>query len=381
MNTCKMCGKKGLFLKLNTDGFCSECQKLLSDLSAHNSFLDNTVNVPIEREMIFKAMSLGFEHGSISNSLLMRRLKTSLAESCEIIKILSNMGIIDSNSEFKPHRIVITKEDWYRIKPMLMKIGSTFDLSDPRFIVQLLEISMVLTQSRAKNNMLHSYAPKTSLSKTTPFPQAQTNSHKAQEYHIDNMNGYEFEDWCVDLLKNNGFKNIELTPRTNDKGVDILAEKDEIKYAIQCKCYSTDLGNQSIQEIVAGKTLYNCHVGVVMTNRHFTDGAILLAKANNVLLWDRETLNKLSNNRIAPIKSFSKVSFDDPLSYKAIELGFEYGYISSSMIMRKLKIGYIQSARIVDELELKGIVPPPEDNKPRPLLITYDEFLQMRTNN
>ena len=46
------------------------------------------------------------------------------------------------------------------------------------------------------------------------------------------------------------------------------------KYAIQCKCYSSDLGNSPVQEVHAGKSMYNCHVGVVMTNRHFTSGSV-----------------------------------------------------------------------------------------------------------
>ena len=77
---------------------------------------------------------------------------------------------------------------------------------------------------------------------------------------------------------------------------DILAEKNDVKYAIQCKCYSSDLGNSPIQEVHAGKSMYNCHVGVVMTNRHFTSGAKELANATGVLLWDRNKLLQMMEN-------------------------------------------------------------------------------------
>lgn len=107
---------------------------------------------------------------------------------------------------------------------------------------------------------------------------------------IDYMEGHEFEYWCADLLRKNGFINVEVTPGSGDQGVDILAEKDDIRYAIQCKCYTSDLGNTPVQEVYTGKAVYNCQVGAVMTNRYFTAGAKNAAAATGVLLWDRDKL-------------------------------------------------------------------------------------------
>lgn len=109
-------------------------------------------------------------------------------------------------------------------------------------------------------------------------------------YKMDHMEGHAFETWCADLLKKYNFENVEVTPGSNDQGVDIVALKDGIKYAIQCKCYSSDLGNGPIQEVNTGKAIYHCHVGVVMTNRHFTQGAIDASIATGTLLWDRDKL-------------------------------------------------------------------------------------------
>lgn len=110
---------------------------------------------------------------------------------------------------------------------------------------------------------------------------------------IDSMEGHEFEHWCAELLRKNGFSNIEVTQGSGDQGVDITADKDSIKYAIQCKCYSSNLGNTPVQEVCAGKYMYGCHVGVVMTNRYFTPGAHELAKATGVLLWDRDKIMEM----------------------------------------------------------------------------------------
>lgn len=113
---------------------------------------------------------------------------------------------------------------------------------------------------------------------------------------VDKMEGHDFEQWCGALLKENGFSAVEVTQGSGDQGVDVLAQKDGISYAIQCKRYSSDLGNTPIQEVNAGKAIYHCHIGAVMTNRFFTPGAKEAAKATGILLWDREKLIELINN-------------------------------------------------------------------------------------
>lgn len=110
---------------------------------------------------------------------------------------------------------------------------------------------------------------------------------------IDNMNGHDFESYCASILSKIGFINVSVTPGSGDQGVDVIAEKEGVRYAIQCKCYSSNLGNTPIQEVCAGKNMYNCHVGVVMTNRYFTDSAKQLAERNGILLWDREKLMQM----------------------------------------------------------------------------------------
>lgn len=109
---------------------------------------------------------------------------------------------------------------------------------------------------------------------------------------IDNMSshGLDFERFSVELLSKNGFKNVKQTQGSGDYGIDVLAEKDGITYAIQCKCYSSTVGNKAIQEAYSGKDFYKCMVAVVFTNNYFTKAAVETAKQNNVLLWDRDKL-------------------------------------------------------------------------------------------
>ncbi len=107
---------------------------------------------------------------------------------------------------------------------------------------------------------------------------------------IDAMEGHQFEAFCADVLSKNGYMDVEVTRGSGDQGIDIIAYKDGVKFGIQCKCYSSDVGNKAVQEAFSGKTYYKCHVGVVLTNRYFTRSAIELSKSNGILLWDRGTL-------------------------------------------------------------------------------------------
>lgn len=103
-------------------------------------------------------------------------------------------------------------------------------------------------------------------------------------------NGLEFESFIGNLLTKNNYHDVIVTQASNDYGIDVTATKEGIKYAIQCKYYTSPVGNTSIQEVVAGKNHYNAHIGVVATNNYFTKNAIELAKSNNIILWDRDKI-------------------------------------------------------------------------------------------
>jgi S-DNA-T family DNA segregation ATPase FtsK/SpoIIIE len=69
--------------------------------------------------------------------------------------------------------------------------------------------------------------------------------------------------------------------------------------------------------------------------------------------------------------------FDDLLP-QAVDVIFETGQASVSMLQRRLKLGYARAARIVDQMEQMGIVGPFEGSKPRALLITKEQWHEMQ---
>lgn len=110
---------------------------------------------------------------------------------------------------------------------------------------------------------------------------------------LDKMEGHKFEHYCADLLRDNGFLDVEVTQESGDHGVDILARKDDITYAIQCKCYSSNsVGNDAVQQANAGKSIYEKDIAVVLTNQYFTQQAKDEATHLGVKLWDRNKLRQ-----------------------------------------------------------------------------------------
>ena len=102
----------------------------------------------------------------------------------------------------------------------------------------------------------------------------------------------EYESIVATNLSNLGFI-TRTTSISGDFGVDILAEKNGISFAIQCKMYSAPVGINAVQEISSGRIHYKQDYGVVVSNASFTKAARELAKTNNIILLKDNELDKL----------------------------------------------------------------------------------------
>ncbi len=67
---------------------------------------------------------------------------------------------------------------------------------------------------------------------------------------------------------------------------------------------------------------------------------------------------------------------EDELLPRAVEIFIETGHASISLLQRRLRVGYARAARLMDIMERKGIVGGYEGSKPRPVLITLEQFKQ-----
>ena len=115
----------------------------------------------------------------------------------------------------------------------------------------------------------------------------QTESSKPHK-NVKDMTGIEFEGYCAEMLIQNGFCRVIVTPLSGDYGADIVAyDKQGCKWVFQCKRFKNKVGNTAVQEVVAAKAHYQAEYSAVMTNSVLTDGARRLARENNVVLYEK----------------------------------------------------------------------------------------------
>ena len=109
---------------------------------------------------------------------------------------------------------------------------------------------------------------------------------------IDFMDGLEFEKYVAGLLKQRGYSHVKLTEKY-DYGVDIIAEKNGIRWGVQTKRYSGLVKMAAVQQVVAGLKKYRCDRAMVITNSTYSQQAKELARHNDCVLIGREKLLEL----------------------------------------------------------------------------------------
>ncbi len=97
--------------------------------------------------------------------------------------------------------------------------------------------------------------------------------------------------------------------------------------------------------------------------------------------YDENVIEEIEKNAVA---EHDKSGGDAPggedqdvMMPDAIKCVVEAGQASTSLLQRRLRLGYARAGRLIDEMEQMGIVGPHEGSKPRQVLITYQQWLEM----
>lgn len=138
---------------------------------------------------------------------------------------------------------------------------------------------------------LFNLAPPSSRGEATHSEENQTN--------YGSMSGEEFEQHIKVLLERKGWR-AELTPRTRDAGIDVIARRNdnvgaEITLYIQCKNRSSPCGVDVVRELGGAMPKYHPGArGIVACPSGFTSDAAAWAQERGILLWDRKRLQQLA---------------------------------------------------------------------------------------
>jgi HJR/Mrr/RecB family endonuclease len=99
----------------------------------------------------------------------------------------------------------------------------------------------------------------------------------------ENISPREFERCCADYLSLKGWRSFT-TKGSGDQGIDVLAEKNDIRLVLQCKKYGKPVGNKAVQEAFAAKAHAGATVAAVVSNQGYTRAARELAESTGVML-------------------------------------------------------------------------------------------------
>jgi SNF2 family DNA or RNA helicase/HJR/Mrr/RecB family endonuclease len=139
----------------------------------------------------------------------------------------------------------------------------------------------------------------------------ETKSKSLSLLDIDRLNPNLFEASIAALYKKQGFE-IYLTPFSNDKGVDVVVLKNGENYLIQVKQTKSLVGNEAIQEICTAKNYYENKFNeqfklLTVTNNDYSSSAKILAKSNDIQLFNRNHLENLINTNEITIQEINKI--------------------------------------------------------------------------
>lgn len=116
--------------------------------------------------------------------------------------------------------------------------------------------------------------------------------------------------------------------------------------------------------------------GCYLTDREI-ESVLSFIKNNGENEYDQNVIEEIEKNAVVETpKNESSVSDDkDPMLDEAIKCVIEAGQASTSLLQRRLRLGYARAGRLIDEMEKMGIIGPHEGSKPRQVLIKHQQFV------
>ncbi len=128
--------------------------------------------------------------------------------------------------------------------------------------------------------------------------------------------------------------------------------------------------------------------GCFVTNKEIERVIEFLKNAEKPLEYDQEIIDEIEKQAAAAGRASSRgdamddddADDADEALPQAIEIAVEAGQISTSMLQRKMRFGYARAGRIIDQMEQRGIIGPSAGSKPREVLITRQQWIEMNMN-
>lgn len=101
------------------------------------------------------------------------------------------------------------------------------------------------------------------------------------------------------------------------------------------------------------------------------EGIVDFLKTSTTVSYSNDIIDEIESKTGTPSSSSDE---SDELFSEAVKIAVDYGQVSASMLQRRLRIGFNRAARLVEEMESKGIVGGQDGSKPRQILKSRDDL-------
>ena len=211
--------------------------------------------------------------------------------------------------------------------------------------------------------------------------------------------GKKVEDYICRLAQKARAAGIHLIVATQRPSVDVITGlikaniPSRIAFAVSSQIDSrTILDGGGAEKLLGMGDMLFLPVGeskpIRIQGSYVKDGEITRVinkvKENTTADYDEEMIEKVEKITVEEVKAGGVSSGDgedyDLLLEQAIEVVVNAGQASTSLLQRRLKVGYARAARIMDEMEENGIIGPYEGSKPRQILITRQQWIERSMN-
>jgi restriction system protein len=103
---------------------------------------------------------------------------------------------------------------------------------------------------------------------------------------LESLSPAQFEEWCADRLREQKFT-VSVVGGQGDHGIDLLAERDGTRTAVQCKRWFgvRSVGEPQIRDLFGAMQHEGASSGLVLTTGHYSDAAVKWAQGKPIKLW------------------------------------------------------------------------------------------------
>lgn len=121
---------------------------------------------------------------------------------------------------------------------------------------------------------------------------------KLREDYWFSMDGHAFEHELASILRSIGWR-VQVTPGSDDKGIDIFAERDGKRVGIQCKAHRNPVGPATVRELHGSAVASLCDYSILVALGGVTSGAELFAEQQGIDIWTVADVVQLHNSAMS----------------------------------------------------------------------------------